>query len=105
MPTSATPLRFQASALRRFAFEALHRAGLPADKSEDVAEILIEGDLLGHDTHGLQLLGTYLGEIVAGLMTLDGDPEVIADAGVVQAWDGRRLPGPWLTLRAIDVAS
>src|SRR5512140_982852 len=97
--------RFPVALLRRFAAEALQRAGLPEDKARDVADILIEGDLLGHDTHGLQLLGTYLGEIEAGRMATRGDPEVIADAGVVQAWDGRRLPGPWLTLRAIDVAT
>ena len=106
MAAADTPiLRFQATALRRFACELLERAGLPRDKARDVADILIEGDLLGHDTHGLQLLGTYLAEIETGRMTTQGDPEVLADAGVVQAWDGRRLPGPWLTLRAIDVAS
>jgi LDH2 family malate/lactate/ureidoglycolate dehydrogenase len=97
--------RFQVPALRRFACELLQRAGLPEDKSDSVAEILVEGDLLGHDTHGLQLLGTYLGEIESGRMTVDGGPEVIADSGVVQAWDGRRLPGPWLTLRAIEMAT
>lgn len=78
---------------------------MPADKSLAVADILLEGDLLGHDTHGMQLLGTYLDEIAAGRMTLDGGPQVLADHGAVLAWDGRRLPGPWLTLTAIDAAS
>jgi L-lactate dehydrogenase len=97
--------RFQAADLRRFAVELLQRAGLPHDKAGSVADILMEGDLLGHDTHGLQLLGTYLTELETGRMTADGEPEVIADSGIVQAWDGRRLPGPWLTLRAIDWAA
>lgn len=106
MPADNTSLsRFQAAALRTFADRLLQRAGLPPDKSESVAAILLEGDLLGHDTHGLQLLDTYLGELESGRMTADGEPELIADSGIVQAWDGRRLPGPWLTLRAIDWAA
>ena len=38
-------------------------------------------------------------------MTVSGEPLVLADHGAVLAWDGQRLPGPWLTLRAIDEAS
>ena len=62
---------------------------------------LVEGDLLGHDTHGLHLLGGYLGELEKGSMTADGDPGVIAERSSVATWDGRRLPGPWLVRRAI----
>jgi L-lactate dehydrogenase len=90
--------------LRQFAEALLQRAGMPDDKARDVAAILLEGDLLGHDTHGLQLLPTYLEEIAQGRLTLQGEPEVLADQGVVLAWDGRRLPGPWLMLRAIAEA-
>ncbi|HEX8961514.1 MAG TPA: Ldh family oxidoreductase, partial [Rhodocyclaceae bacterium] len=97
--------RFAAADLEDFAQRLLERAGLAADRALDVAQILVEGDLLGHDTHGLQLLPTYLAEIDSGSMTVAGDPLVLADLGAVLAWDGRRLPGPWLTLRAIDEAS
>lgn len=94
-----------AAALQRFAQTLLQRAAMPEDKAAAVAEILLEGDLLGHDTHGLQLLPTYLAEIEAGRMALDGGPTVLADHAAVLAWDGRRLPGPWLTLQAIAAAS
>ncbi len=103
-PSSAATQLFEADALTAFAVDLLERAGLPCDKGRDVAEVLVEGDLLGHDTHGLQLLPTYLGEIEAGRLTCDGEPEVLSSHGACLAWDGRRLPGPWLTLRAIDAA-
>lgn len=77
---------------------------MPADKAEAVASILVEGDLMGHTTHGLALLGPYLGEIASGKMTLEGDPEVVADAPAALTWDGRRLPGPWLVLQAMAAA-
>jgi L-lactate dehydrogenase len=78
---------------------------MPTDTAAAVADVLVDGDLLGHATHGLQLLPAYLDEIASGGMTLAGEPDLIADQGAVLTWDGKRLPGPWLTLRAIDAAS
>lgn len=105
MTATASAVRFGAAALLDFAQQLLQRAGMPADRARDVADVLVEGDQLGHDTHGLQLLPTYLGEIESGSMTVTGEPQVLAQRPAVLAWDGRRLPGPWLTLRAIDEAS
>lgn len=93
--------RFAATALTDWAAALLQALAMPADKARAVAEILVEGDLLGHDTHGLQLLATYLAEVDAGSMATDGEPAVLSDRPAVQAWDGRRLPGPWLVQRAI----
>ena len=99
------PARHSASALIRFASELLSRAGLDAPMAADVAAILVEGDLLGHTTHGLQLLAPYLREIDAGTMTRSGAPDVLSRQTVAQMWDGRRLPGPWLVLRALEAAA
>ncbi len=95
---------FAADSLITFSQTLLERAGLPADKARDVAEILVEGDLLGHTTHGLQLLPGYLEQIQSGRMTADGEPTVLADLPAAVAWDGRRLPGPWLLRRALALA-
>ena len=70
-------------------------------KADAVAEILVEGDLLGHTTHGLELLPLDLSEIEKKQMTLTGEPVVVADYSAVMTCDGRRLPGQWLTLEAI----
>ena len=69
-----------------------------------MAEVLVEADLLGHTTHGLALLAPYLGEIEKGAMATSGEPQVVADFPAAVTWDGRRLPGPWLTVRALDLA-
>lgn len=95
---------YSAEALTTFADRLLQAAGLSADKASAVASILVEGDLMGHDTHGLALLGAYLAELESGSMTREGDPEVLADAPAAVTWDGRRLPGPWLVLRAMELA-
>ncbi len=83
----------------------LRHAGLEGDKAAVTAAVLVEGDLLGHTTHGLALLGAYLDEIAAGRTTRAGEPIVVAEAGAAQTWDGRRLPGPWLVERAADWAA
>lgn len=108
-PPPSTPAapraRFDALALIEFAKSLLTGAAMPRDRAADVADILVEADLLGHDTHGLQLLASYLRHIEAGQMKLEGEPITLADHGAVVTWDGQRLPGPWLVLRAMDIAA
>ena len=98
------PARHSAPALIAYATALLTRVGLDADKAAVVAEILTEGDLLGHTTHGLALLAPYLRELEKGAMTKSGEPLVVADFPAALTWDGRRLPGPWLVVRALDHA-
>lgn len=99
------PLQYRYNDLIEFARQLLTHAGLAGDKAQAVADILVEGDLLGHDTHGLALLGPYLAELESGSMAKDGGPAVLADAPAAITWDGRRLPGPWLVLKAMEIAT
>ena len=87
-----------------FAAALLEKAGLARDRARAVADVIVEGDLLGHDTHGLDQLAGYLVQMKDGLLATSGDPEVVADLGACLTWDGRRLPGHWLVKRAIAEA-
>jgi LDH2 family malate/lactate/ureidoglycolate dehydrogenase len=97
--------RYSPATLVSFATALLNRVGLEEDKSRVVADILVEGDLMGHTTHGLALLGGYLVELENGAMTKTGGPRVLADFPAAVNWDGQRLPGPWLAVRALDLAT
>ena len=97
--------RYDAATLRRFAAALFGAGGMEAEKAETVAEILVEGDLLGHDTHGLAHLAPYLDALESGGMRGEGEPDVVAGTPVAETWDGRKLPGPWLVRRAADLAS
>jgi len=92
------------AALVRFAQALLEGSGLASDRAETVADVLVEGDLLGHTTHGLALLPGYLHAIATGGMATEGEWETVSDRGASVLWDGRRLPGPWLVAQAIDLA-
>ena len=98
------PERYRADHLVMFATALLEGAGVARDRARTVADVLVEADLLGHDTHGLDQLATYLSQLEAGLMARSGEPELVSDLGAAITWDGRRLPGPWLMKRAIALA-
>lgn len=96
---------YRAGDLVSFSTQLMQAAGLSRDKAQAVADILVEGDLMGHSTHGLALLAPYLAALESGSMQREGEPEVVADAPAALTWDGRRLPGPWLVLRAMEAAT
>lgn len=96
-------IRYGADDLTGFATALLEKAGLAEDRAQIVAEILVESDLMGHTTHGLQLLPNYIKELENGRMTREGDPGVIRDTGATLCWNGRYLPGPWLMQQAIEL--
>lgn len=93
--------RYEVAGLLRFATTACAAAGLESEKARAVAEVLLEGDLMGHDTHGLALLTPYLDSLISGDMRAAGEPELVSATAVAETWDGRKLPGPWLVRRAI----
>jgi LDH2 family malate/lactate/ureidoglycolate dehydrogenase len=94
--------RYSAQALRDFSQALLEAAGMPPDPAEAVADTLVEGDLLGHDTHGLALLAPYIREIENKTMEVSGMPDTLSDRGASLLWDGRRLPGPWLVRQGME---
>jgi LDH2 family malate/lactate/ureidoglycolate dehydrogenase len=102
--TAQLVARYRAAQLADFAAGLFRAAGLDDEKARTVAEVLVEGDLLGHTTHGLALAAPYLQAVTDGSMTRQGAPDVVSARGGALCWDGRRLPGPWLVVQAIEAA-
>ena len=95
--------RYDAARLVAYCTGLLSAAGLDAPIAACVADTLVEGDLLGHDTHGIAQLPGYLRELESGGMTKSGAPRTVSDKPAAVLWDGQRLPGPWLVQRGIDL--
>lgn len=81
------------------------KAGLDPPIARTVAEILVEADLLGYDTHGLQFVPAYLAGIEAGRIAKSGEPEILRDSCNGILLDGRGLPGQWNVVRALELAT
>lgn len=90
--------------LQRFATQLLTSAGLDLDKAETVGRLLVVADAMGHTTHGLAQLSAYLAQIEQDAMRVSGEPTVRSDRGAAVVWDGERLPGVWLTAKAVGLA-
>lgn len=87
-----------------FAADLLTASGMEADKAAVTAGVLVEGDMIGHATHGLQLMHWYIEQLGDGSLNGTGSYEVVADRGSAFVWDGRLLPGAWLLTEALEQA-
>ena len=88
----------------RFAADLMHAEGLPTDRAKAVAGKLVESDLLGHRTHGLAMLPTYLERLFDGRIACNGEISVVADHGSTFSWEAHRLPGAWVMNQAVAQA-
>ncbi len=79
-------------------------AGLSSDMSTVQAAVLLEADLMGHSTHGLNLLPGFLKDIEGGAIKTSGTPASVSDKGSTFVWDGDSLLGTWLMMHAIEEA-
>ncbi|MCZ4088796.1 Ldh family oxidoreductase [Sinorhizobium psoraleae] len=79
----------------------LKATGLREDLAGDMTHIMIESDLMGHRTHGLAMLPTYLDRLGKDLIRKDGDITVVRETASTLNWQAHRLPGAYVVRRAI----
>jgi len=97
-------LRYDCATLIEFATALGQSVGFPLDRARVQAEILVEADLMGHTTHGLNLLPGFLKDAQSGAINATGEPIVVSDNRSALLWDGNSLPGTWLVTSAISEA-
>jgi LDH2 family malate/lactate/ureidoglycolate dehydrogenase len=102
--SDSAEVRLDAADARAKSAALLRAAGLDTGKAEAVARRLVEADLLGHRTHGLQQLPIYLERLGDGRITSTGEIEVLSDSGANFSWTASRLPGAWVMERLVSQA-
>lgn len=95
---------YSAQTLRSFASRLLTAAGAPADIAQEVAASLVETNLRGHDSHGVQQLMKYVGKIRDGTLIPSARPVVVSRRGAVANVDGHWGFGQVIASYAADVA-
>jgi len=75
--------------LRAFAQALLEGAGVRTDRAALVAANLIFGNLRGVDSHGMQLLPSYLEQMDRGLIDGAEDGEMLSESGATMLYDAR----------------
>ncbi|CAO1662424.1 Ldh family oxidoreductase [Salinicola sp. NYA28a] len=95
--------RFDAATLRETLTTLFAENGATPTVAETTARILVEGDLLGHHTHGVKLANGYLKDLRAGHAKGDDAVlEVHQNSPVAALFDGHYLLGPYVVQRALD---
>ena len=92
-----------ADELRRFASAVLQTAGLVADAAEVTAQVLVEADLQGIESHGVSRLPVYVQNLCSGRFSRHGHCTV-QTSGATGVVDGEHGIGPYVAARAMDTA-
>src|SRR5258708_19555124 len=83
----------RAEALSSFAESILAALGVPEAKARLVASSLVEANLRGVDSHGIQLLPYYVEQMEAGDLSRVADGHVISETAACLLYTGKNAIG------------
>jgi uncharacterized oxidoreductase len=96
--------RFTAGHLHSITRRLLTAAGAPRPIADQVAEILVNSNLAGHDSHGVLHLPGYLQSVETGGIQPAAEPEVVSETAGTLRVDGRNGFGHYSARRAMQWA-
>ena len=84
--------------------EIFMKAGMNEDEAAIMAQMLVEADQRGVNSHGILCTARYVRLIREGKMRPNMEKKVLRDNGVVAVWDGNRSSGQLLGYRGMEEA-
>ncbi|WP_063913461.1 Ldh family oxidoreductase [Pseudomonas sp. p21] len=97
---------YNVQALTTFVERLFEKAGADTEVAQVVTRVLLEGELLGHRTHGLNLVSRYIDGMLSGQVKARAQAlEQVSDSGIASLFDGHYVLGPYCVSRALDCAA
>lgn len=93
-----------AERLKAFTAQIFGHFGVPAKQAETVAGLMVEADLLGHETHGLFRLRQYINRLRDGGYNPAPAIQVLTETPAIALIDGDNGLGHLVMQRACDMA-
>jgi LDH2 family malate/lactate/ureidoglycolate dehydrogenase len=93
-----------AASLTSLAHRCLEAVGVAADDARAVAEVLVDANLRGHDSHGIARLPAYLRRVAAGSVQPVVRLREVARAGGMRRLDAGAALGPAAATKATTLA-
>jgi uncharacterized oxidoreductase len=90
--------------LRALVATLFETAGSPADEARLAADHLVDANLLGHDSHGVQLVKRYIEHIRSNLCRPGTAAACVTDQGAILQFDGGRGLGISVATQAMTAA-
>ena len=91
-------------ALVQFCRQAFCGYGFSGEESGQITEVLLEADLSGIESHGIQRMTRYHKEITSGMVKPGAAPEIVLETPVSAVIDGNDAMGQLLGVKAMDLA-
>jgi LDH2 family malate/lactate/ureidoglycolate dehydrogenase len=98
-------LLFQADQLRQFGERIFVAAGTEPGQAAIVVDHLINANLTGHDSHGVQHIPGYVGSIQRGRIRPNARPDLAEDRGIAAIVDGAWTFGQISALFAAELST
>ncbi len=96
--------RFPAEVLRSFCMEALERLSVPQEDAKLTADVLVEADLRGIDSHGVARMSRYVSGLQQGMMRPKPNPRIVRETGSTATIDGDAGLGQPVSHKAMKLA-
>jgi L-2-hydroxycarboxylate dehydrogenase (NAD+) len=96
--------RVPAERLAAFIYRTFTAAGLPADDAQTLANLMVEADLRGSDTHGVIRLPLYVRRLRAGGINAAPNIRMVSDRPSAALIDGDNGMGHLVMRRAAELA-
>ena len=93
-----------AARLRTISVNIFTAIGLKADKAQTIANLLIESNLAGHDSHGVLRLPQYVLSIQSKAIDPDVEIEIVSETPSSAIIDGHSGLGQFIATQAMEVA-
>ncbi|KHN83282.1 L-sulfolactate dehydrogenase [Toxocara canis] len=90
--------------VKRFMTDCMVKAGATESHARQLADVLAEGDIRGHYSHGLNRLDMYIRDVKEKVCKGEGEPTILKERAA-SAWvDGNNLLGPVVGNFCMDLA-
>ena len=90
--------------LVRFCIESFKGYGFNEDQAKQITDVLLEADLSGIESHGVQRMIRYHKEITSGMVKIDAKPEVVFETPLSAVIEGNDSMGQTLGVQAMQMA-
>ena len=96
--------RVNTDQLRRFCHKVFQGYGFTQTESEQITAVLLDADLSGIESHGIQRLIRYHKEITEGLVQRDAKPEIVFETPLSATIDAHDAMGQLVGVQAMQMA-
>lgn len=90
--------------LRRFMEVVFEKSGVPSDEAKICADVLMEADLCGIDSHGINRLKMYADRIEKNIQLSGTDWKIVSDKDACTVIDGSNGMGQIVSYNAMKIA-